>query len=228
MTFTSFVEGPLLWISFLTFLVGSALRLLFFITLSTKKDKPVYRYFSFKWMSLSILRWLLPLNVDIKKTPVFTILGYVFHICLLAVPIFFSAHVTLWQESRFGWSWWQMPDNWADWMTLILIAITIFFIVRRIVLAEVRIITTASDYLLLIVCALPFITGYINTHPDGTAYAWVTSALPIYGQYTTIIHILTGELMLILIPFSKLSHWILFFVSRSVIGIEFGRRGYTV
>jgi hypothetical protein len=56
----------------------------------------------------------------------------------------------------------------------------------------------------------------------------VTSALPIYGQYTTIIHILTGELMLILIPFSKLSHWILFFVSRSVIGIEFGRRGYTV
>ena len=178
MTFTSFVEGPLLWIAFLTFLIGSALRLLFFITLSTKKDKPVYRYFSFKWMSLSILRWLLPLNVDIKKTPVFTILGYVFHICLLAVPIFYSAHVTLWQESRFGWSWWQMPDNWADWMTLVLIAITIFFIVRRIVLAEVRIITTASDYLLLIVCALPFLTGYINTHPDGSAYAWVTSALP--------------------------------------------------
>jgi nitrate reductase gamma subunit len=228
MTFISFVEGPLLWISFLTFLVGSALRLLFFITLSTKKDKPVYRYFSFKWMSLSIIRWLLPLNVDLKKNPVFTILGYIFHICLLAVPIFFSAHVTLWQESRFGWSWWQMPDNWADWMTLVLIAITIFFIVRRIILAEVRIITTASDYLLLIVCALPFITGYINTHPDGSAYAWITSALPFYGQYTTIIHILTGELLLILVPFSKLSHWILFFVSRSVIGIEFGRRNYTV
>ena len=94
MTFTSFVEGPLLWIAFLTFLIGSALRLLFFITLSTKKDKPIYRYFSFKWMSLSILRWLLPLNVDLKKNPVFTILGYIFHICLLAVPIFFSAHVT--------------------------------------------------------------------------------------------------------------------------------------
>ena len=121
-----------------------------------------------------------------------------------------------------------MPDNWADWMTLILIAITIFFIVRRIVLAEVRIITTASDYLLFIVCALPFITGYINTHPDGTAYAWVTSVLPFYGQYTTTIHILTGELMLIVVPFSKLSHWILFFVSRSVIGIEFGRRNYSV
>jgi nitrate reductase gamma subunit len=228
MTFTAFVEGPLLWIAFLTFLIGSGLRLLFFITLSTKKDKPVYRYFSFKWMMLSILRWLFPLNVDIKKNPVFTILGYIFHICLLAVPIFYSAHISLWQESRFGWSWWQMPDVWADWLTLILIGISIFFIIRRIVLAEVRIITTVSDYLLIIVCALPFITGYLNTHPDGSAYAWVTSVLPIYGQFSSLIHILTAQLMLILIPFTKLSHWILFFVSRSVIGIEFGRRNYSV
>jgi nitrate reductase gamma subunit len=228
MTFTAFVEGPLLWIAFLTFLIGSGLRLLFFITLSTKKDKPVYRYFSFKWMMLSILRWLFPLNVDIKKNPVFTILGYIFHICLLAVPIFYSAHISLWQESRFGWSWWQMPDVWADWLTLILIGISIFFIIRRIVLAEVRIITTVSDYLLIIVCALPFITGYLNTHPDGSAYAWVTSALPIYGQYNSLIHILTGQLMLILVPFTKLSHWILFFVSRTVIGVEFGRRNYSV
>ena len=37
MTFASFVEGPLLWIAFLTFLIGSALRLLFFITLRYKK-----------------------------------------------------------------------------------------------------------------------------------------------------------------------------------------------
>ncbi|MBI5586423.1 MAG: nitrate reductase [Deltaproteobacteria bacterium] len=228
MTFTAFVEGPLLWIAFLTFLVGSALRLLFFITLSTKKDKPIYHYFSFKWMFLSILRWLLPLNVDIKKTPVFTILGYIFHICLLAVPIFYSAHISLWQESRFGWSWWQMPDSWADWLTLILIGISIFFIIRRIVLAEVRIITTVSDYLLIVACALPFITGYLNTHPDGSAYAWITSALPIYGQYSNLIHILSGELMLILVPFTKLSHWILFFVSRTVIGVEFGRRNYSV
>lgn len=228
MTLIGFIEGPLLWIAFLTFLIGSALRLLFFFTLSTKKDKPVYRYFSLKWMLISIFRWLFPANVDIRKNPVFTILGYIFHICLLAVPLFYSAHLALWQESRFGWSWWQMPDVWADWMTLILIAISIFFIVRRIVLAEVRIITTVSDYLLIVACALPFVTGYLNTHPDGSAYAWVTSVLPVYGQYSTVIHILTGEIMLIIVPFTKLSHWVLFFVSRTVTGVEFGRRNYTV
>ncbi len=228
MTFPAFVEGPLVWIAFLTFLLGSLLRLLFFFTLSRKKDKPVYRYFSLKWMTLSILRWLFPANADLIKNPIFSILGYIFHICLLAVPLFYSAHMMLWQESRFKWNWWTMPDQWADWMTLTLLAIALFFIIRRIVLPSVRIITTPSDYLLVIVCALPFLTGYLNTHPDGTAYQWMTSILPIYGQYGTTIHIMCGALMLIVVPFTKLSHWVLFFVSRSVIGIEFGRRDYSV
>jgi nitrate reductase gamma subunit len=228
MTFIAFVEGPLVWIAFLTFLLGSALRLLFFFTLSSKKDKPIYRFFSLKWMLLSIVRWLFPANVDLKKNPVFSVLGYLFHICLLAVPLFYSAHVTLWEESRFKWKWWTMPDSWADWLTLILLAIALFFIIRRLILPAVRIITTPSDYLLIVVCALPFLTGYVNTHPDGLAYQWITSALPIYGQYSNTIHIMSGALMLIVVPFTKLSHWVLFFVSRAVTGMEFGRRNYPV
>lgn len=228
MTFIAFVEGPLVWIAFLTFLLGSALRLLFFFAVSSKKDKPIYRFFSLKWMLLSIVRWLVPANVDLKKNPIFSSLGYIFHICLLAVPLFYSAHVTLWEESRFKWKWWTMPDSWADWLTLILLAIALFFIIRRIILPSVRIITTPSDYLLIVVCALPFLTGYINTHPDGLAYQWITSALPIYGQYSNTIHIMSAALMLIVVPFTKLSHWVLFFVSRAVTGMEFGRRNYPV
>jgi nitrate reductase gamma subunit len=228
MTFIAFVEGPLVWIAFLTFILGSVLRLLFFFTLSSKKDKPIYRFFSLKWMLLSIVRWLFPANVDLKKNPIFSILGYLFHICLLAVPLFYSAHVTLWEESRFKWKWWTMPDSWADWLTLTLLGIALFFIIRRVILPGVRIITTSSDYLLIVVCALPFLTGYINTHPDGIAYSWITSALPIYGQYSNTIHIMSGALMLIVVPFTKLSHWVLFFVSRAVTGMEFGRRNYPV
>lgn len=228
MNIIAFVEGPLVWIAFLTFLLGSALRLLFFFTLSSKKDKPIYRFFKLKWMLLSIVRWIFPANPDLKKNPIFSSLGYIFHICLLAVPLFYSAHIIMWEESRFKWKWWSMPDSWADWMTLTLLAIALFFIIRRIVLPSVRIITTPSDYLLIVICALPFLTGYINTHPDGPAYQWLTSALPVYGQYSTIIHIISGALMLILVPFTKLSHWVLFFVSRAVTGMEFGRRNYPV
>ena len=69
MTFTALVEGPLVWIAFFIFLIGSALHLLFFFILSSKKDKPIYRFFSIKWMLLSIVRWLFPAHVDLKKNP---------------------------------------------------------------------------------------------------------------------------------------------------------------
>jgi len=49
-----------------------------------------------------------------------------------------------------------------------------------------------------------------------------------WGPYELILilHILFSEILLILIPFSKLGHMILFFFTRSYIGFEMGgRRG---
>jgi hypothetical protein len=48
------------------------------------------------------------------------------------------------------------------------------------------------------------------------------------GENIQLIHMLSGELMLILIPFTKLSHFVLFFFSRGATAIEFGRRGYPI
>ncbi|MFC1532513.1 nitrate reductase [Thermodesulfobacteriota bacterium] len=221
MDFYSFVEGPLLWIAFLTFIIGSLCKVAMFFFISRKADKVIYQYFSWKYIFATLGRWLLPINKDVAKNPVFTISGYLFHICLIVVPIWFSGHITLWEESRFEWSWLAIPDSLADWMTLILLAIAIFFLLRRIISPGIRLISTFSDYLLLIVTALPFMTGFFLTH--GTV-----DSIGFIGDNMSIIHMLSGELMLILIPFTKLSHYILFFFSRGATGIEFGRRGYSV
>lgn len=217
----SFVEGPLLWIAFLIFIIGSLLKAALFFVVSLKKDKIIYQHFSLKYVLATFALWLLPLNRDVVKNPVFTILAYIFHICLIVVPIWFSGHIALWEESRFEWSWGAIPDGMADWMTLIFIGIAVFFLLRRIISADIRLISTCSDYLLLIVTALPFLTGYFLTH--GTV-----DSIGFLGDNIQIIHMLSGELMLILIPFTKLSHFILFFFSRGATGIEFGRRGYSV
>ena len=127
MDFFSFVEGPLLWIAFLTFIIGSLLKTALFLSLSIKKDKIIFKHFRWKYVLATFARWLLPINKDVAKNPVFTISGYVFHICLLAVPIFFSGHISLWEESRFEWTWASMPDSLTDWMTLIFLAICLFF-----------------------------------------------------------------------------------------------------
>jgi len=219
--FFLFVEGPLLWIAFLTFFIGSILRAALFLSVSRKRDKIIYQYFSWKYVLATFSRWLLPLNKDVAKNPIFTILGYIFHICLIVVPIWFSGHISLWEESRFEWSWTPIPDGLADWMTLIFLAIALFFLLRRIISADIRLLSTFSDYLLIVVVALPFITGYFLTH--GTV-----DNIGFLGENIQLIHMLSGELMLILIPFTKLSHFVLFFFSRGATAIEFGRRGYSV
>ena len=221
MDFFLFVEGPLLWIAFLTFFIGSILRAALFLSVSRKRDKIIYQYFSWKYVLATFGRWLLPLNKDVVKNPIFTILGYMFHICLIVVPIWFSGHISLWEESRFEWSWTPIPDGLADWMTLIFLAIALFFLLRRIVSADIRLLSTFSDYLLIVVVAMPFITGYFLT--NGTV-----DNIGFLGENIQLIHMLSGELMLILIPFTKLSHFVLFFFSRGATAIEFGRRGYPV
>ena len=221
MDFFLFVEGPLLWIAFLAFFIGSILKAALFLSVSRKRDKIVYQYFSWKYVLTTFGRWLLPLNKDVVKKPVFTILGYMFHICLIVVPIWFSGHISLWEESRFEWSWTPIPDGLADWMTLIFLAIALFFLLRRVISADIRLLSTFSDYLLIVVVALPFITGYFLTH--GTV-----DNIGFLGENIQLIHMLSGELMLILIPFTKLSHFVLFFFSRGATAIEFGRRGYSV
>jgi len=106
-------------------------------------------------------------------------------------------------------------------MTLIFLAIALFFLVRRIFSADIRLLSTFSDYFLLVVTVMPFLTGYFLTHGtlDGNSFL---------KDNMQLIHILSGEVMLILIPFTKLSHFVLFFFSRGATAIEFGRRGYSI
>ena len=148
-----------------------------------------------------------------RLQPIFTLVVFIFHVTLLAVPLFFFAHNILWDEA-FGISLWSMPNLWADVMSVILIVAIIFLTIRRVVRSEVRIITGAWDYILLGITALPFLTGLLAFHQLGPY------------EPLMIAHVLTGELLLILIPFTKLGHMLLFFFTRAFIGFEMGgRRG---
>ncbi len=209
-----FLTGPALWITFVIFLGGSIVRVASFFSLSREKDRVFYNHVSFGWGLKSILHWLIPWAcVAMRRQPAFTFMAFAFHLSLLAVSLFLSAHNILWDEAL-GVSLWSMPDAWADAMTVVLICSGLFLLIRRVVRAEVRILTTAWDYTLLMLVMLPFLTGFLAYHQ--------------WGPYETllILHILSGEILLILIPFSKLRHVILFFFTRAFIGFEMGgRRG---
>lgn len=210
-----FVRGPLLWCAFLVFAVGLVYRIVALVILSRRKDPVIYDHLNLRWALRSIFHWLLPLNHTFRQYPIYCSVAYLFHILLLTVPIFLLAHNILWEES-WSLSLWSFPEVWTDYLTIALIAAVLFMTVRRAVVSHVRVVTTFSDYLFLIVTVLPFITGYMAYHQ--------------WFDYRTvlIVHILSGELMLVLIPFTKLAHMLLFFLARAQVGMEFGQRRGTV
>jgi nitrate reductase gamma subunit len=209
-----FLTGPALWFTFIFFSGGLLVRIALLFRLSLKKDRVVYNHFSFGWGLRSIVHWLIPwASAAMRQQPVFSIAAFLFHLSLLAVPLLLSAHILLWDEA-FGINLWSLPDVWADGLTLVLIGAAAFLFIRRRVKPEVRILTSSWDYFLLAMTTLPFLTGFLAYHQ--------------WGPYEVllILHIVLSQILLILIPITKLSHMVLFFFTRAFIGFEMGgRRG---
>jgi nitrate reductase gamma subunit len=209
-----FLTGPALWFAFIFFIGGLFVRIAFLFRLSRKKDRIIYNHFSFSWGLRSVIHWMIPwASASMRQQPVFTLVGFLFHVPLLTVPLFLDAHILLWDDA-FGVSLWSLPDALADGMTVVLLAAAVFLLVRRLIRPEVRILTSSWDYALLILTVLPFLTGFLAYHQWGPY------------ELLLILHILLGEILLMLIPFTKLGHMLLFFFTRAFIGFEMGgRRG---
>jgi len=206
----NFVSGPLVWTAFIIFVGGSLYRLITLFVLIHKKEPFIYTYFSLKYSLRSILHWSTPFGTEImRRHPLFTIATFAFHICLLLTPIFLLAHVTLIDDS-WNLSWWSLSEGAADIMTVIVIACCVFFLIRRLVSPEVQYVTSASDYFILAIVAAPFITGFL------AYYQWFNY------QIVVILHILSGEIMLVAIPFTRLSHMLFAPLTRAYMGSEFG------
>ena len=193
MDFYSIVEGPLLWIVSLVFLAGLLIRLSFFLgAIITSNSRSEVKG---QIDTVSTLgRFFLPLHKASRKKPFYTTLRYIFHGCLFVVPIWLSGHIVLWTESRFEWDWAALPDAWADWMTLILLALAAYFLVRRFILKDLRQSASSLDILLIIITALPFLSGFFLTHGTLESIAFL-------GDNMVIIHMLSGELMILMALF---------------------------
>ncbi len=215
-----FLTGPGLWLSFGVFFLGLAYRVVDYIRgLDWQADRVAYQ----AWPSLglkgalrSIIHWLIPYySYGWRAKPLYTFIFFMFHVGLVGVPLFLAGHAVIFQE-RWGVHWPTMSMALADILTLLTLAAAVMIAIRRIGLPEVRIVTTLYDYFLIVVSVAPFVTGFLAVH----------QAPPDYNLWL-IAHVLTGELLLILSPATKLWHIVGFFLSRGQIGADFGiKRGY--
>ena len=213
-----FLTGPMVWISFGIFFVGLVVRGVRYIRgLDWKLDRVTYNEnvsYGVKGAVRSILFWILPYGTrSWRKNPWFTLWVFVMHFGLIFTPIFLLGHNILLKE-KWGFSLWSLPEAVADGFTVTVIVSVVFLILRRIALPEVRIITSLYDYLLLLIAVSPFVSGFLAYH-----------SLPNYYP-ALIAHIICGHIFIIAIPLTKLSHFLLFFMTRAQLGMDYGiKRG---
>ncbi|MEW5736667.1 MAG: sulfate respiration complex protein HmcE [Thermodesulfobacteriota bacterium] len=218
MALYDFVTGPLLWIAVVVFVVGIVVRAVLYIRgLDWQLDRVTYRVnvkYGIKGALRSIFYFLVPFGTHSwRAKPGFTIVFFVFHLGLLVTPVFLLGHNILLKQA-WGFMLPTLPACVADTLTIAVMICAVAIILRRMALPEVRIITTWSDILILAIAVAPFVTGYVASRGAEPNQAWL------------IAHVLSGELWLVAIPFTKLSHFVLFFLSRAQLGMDFGiKRG---
>ena len=209
-----FITGPMAWLSFAVFFGGIIFKLVRMVLLAREKDIFIFSYMSFRYGLRSILHWLTPFGTrSMRGHPLMTVMMFAFHICVIAAPLFVMAHGILIEEGT-GVSWLSIPDKVADVMTVIVICSLLFFVVRRCVVREVRFVTTPSDFMLLSLVVAPFVTAFIAYHQ------WLDYRL------FMIAHVISGEALLMAIPFTRLSHLIFSLFTRAYAGSEFGAVRY--
>lgn len=214
----AFLSGFMFWLSLGVCLIGLAVRfVLYFKGLNWQLDRVAYRAFpaqGFKGAMRSIVFWLIPFGTHgWRRQPFMTIVFFGFHFGAVVVPLFLLAH-NMFLKEKIGIALFTLNPLLADLLTWMVVVSALLLALRRVALPEVRILTTAYDYFILLLSAAPFITGLLARYGAGDYAFWLN------------VHILCGEALLIAIPFTKLSHIALFFASRAQLGMDYGiKRG---
>ena len=203
-----FVSGPLVWIAFILFIAGFGFQFVR-VRKFAKKAKVAHSDAGLKYTFSSLLHWLVPFasrNMRMGYEATFVTLA--FHVCLLLLPIFLAAHVVMFS---FAWGpqWGTLSQRAADCLTVLMMMAVIFFLVRRWMLPEVRFVAYPSDYVVLAVMAAPFVTGFVANRQ--------------WFDYETVVvsHMISGALVLTVIPLSRLTHMLFLAFTGAYLGSEY-------
>ncbi len=202
-----FARGPLFRFSLAVMLLGLfrviALDIVAaFLAWRKAGDKDI----PWPWIIKRTINWIIPVNRVMVNRPFYSVFSILFHVGLLAVPLLLFAHVELW-KGVLGFGWLTLPKAWADWLTISTIVFGVALIIGRVSHKASRFISRKQDYLWPIVLLIPFTTGFIcaNLTVDPATY-----------KVAMLMHVLSADIIFILLPFTKIAHCVLFVFSQLI------------
>ena len=196
-----FARGPLLVFSFCVFFLGVirqiVLSVVEFVLAYRKAGDQAIPIRTLLWRSIG---WIIPVKALRGKRIPYTLGSLLFHAGVIITPIFLSGHVELIRRG-IGLSWPTLPPAFADFLTLLTLAALVFLLLLRWISTASRFLSGFQDWFLLVLCIVLFLSGYLVARPASSPFPF---------PLTYLIHLLSAEMLLLLIPFTKLAHAVLF------------------
>ena len=217
MELLTWVRGPGMTISIILMLFGVAVRLLEMLLLGRKKDlSPARDPASAKYGWRTVVTRSLPSFICLKTVPLTFLTGYIFHIGLLIIVVFYVPHIMFIRDLT-GLEWSGLPFWIIDGTTLLTMLAMLVTLWYRVWDKVRRYLSRFSDYFVWMITFLPVLTGYLLYHRQFLPY-----------NEMMIVHIVSIQLLLIIMPLTKLMHTFTFVFSRWYSGEAAGRKGVKV
>jgi len=212
--FLLWVRGPGLSIATTIFIFGMLLKFLEIFLLGRKQSLAELRDSGMAAGFRTMFSRSLAADKNTFKRSAFTIIaGYVFHIGLFVTIFLLTPHIKLF-ESVLGFAWPALPTPVVDFFAVIAMIALLAVLWHRLTTPVLKFLSTGQDYLAWALTFLPLLTGYMAYHHLFFEYTWLLA-----------VHILTVELLLVVFPFTKLTHTFTLFLSRWYNGMMAGQKG---
>jgi len=199
-TWLVIANGPILRFALVIMLLGLA-RLIFLAIwgVASATRRAGNRNVPYAQVFKDSATWLFPIHRLHRVRPIYSYASFVFHIGLILGLLFLQNHIDLLHKSA-GLAWPAMPRLLLDVLTLLSIIAGAYLLLYRLYVRSARALSGPVDYLLLLLLLNIFLSGYVAGQP------W--NPIP-YGGLM-LFHTVNGLLLLILIPFTKIAHCVLF------------------
>jgi len=205
------LTGPVVWLALAILVIGAALRMAA-VRRAVRRDTSATAYLNGQGSVRSLGRWLIPFaTLNMRQRPLFTVMSFAFHVGLLGAPLFLVAHVIL-IRGTLGITLPAWPDTVATVLVWAVVIGGVFLAVRRATDPTVRYVSTARDWLSLIIAVAPFVTGLVARHQL------------LAPELAVGLHAITGCIWLAALPWTRLMHLFNFPFTRALMGSEYAHR----
>jgi nitrate reductase gamma subunit len=214
MDLLEFARGPALqWAAYIL-VAGSIWRIVGILLLKEKSDFSEPRKPAGLGSALKVIYTRSFTAQPFAKATMYPkMMAYVQHIGLFAVVFLFVPHIMFF-EGFLGFEWPGLPNSVIYVFGVAAVVASLALLIRRVTSPVLRLISNFDDYFSGFVAILPIATGLLIPVRLGIRYEDLLA-----------IHILSVVLFMIWLPFGKLGHAFLVFVTRGSTGIAFERRG---